>query len=302
MKIIRRKQRNRSKLLQTLFGRTQFDPKIEAAVARILAQVRSRGDDAVIEFARRFDGVDLVPNRFAVSVDEIHAAAHGVPVVVRKAIRQACRQIKDFAAQRVPRPWSYTPRRGVVLGERFAPLDRVGVYVPGGTAPLVSTVLHTVTLAAVAGVAEIVMVTPPGQNGAVNPALLYAADYAGATEIYRLGGAYAVAALAFGTQTVPKVEKIVGPGNAYVAAAKRQVYGYVALDLVAGPSEIMVIADDTADAKVVAADLLSQAEHGSGQEQSVLLTTCSTLITKVQRELEGRFMADQADVEEAADA
>ena len=173
-----------------------------------------------------------------------------------------------------------------MLGVRFAPMDRVGVYVPGGTAPLISTVLHTVTLAAVAGVEEIVVVTPPREDGSVHPAILYAARTAGATEVYRLGGVYAIGALAFGTETVRKVELIAGPGNAYVTAAKRQVYGFVAVDLVAGPSEIMVIADDKADPAHVAADMLSQAEHGSGWEQAVLVTTEGDLIESVRAELE----------------
>jgi len=272
--------------LAPLLNRTAFDVEVERDVAGILAEVRERGDEAVAEFARRFDGVDLTPAEFAVPAAEIEAATSKTPVAARKAIRTACRQIKDFAAQRSPKPWSYSPRQGVILGERFAPLDRVGVYVPGGTAPLVSTVLHTVTLAAAAGVAEIVMATPPGPDKRVHPAMLYAAQYAGATEIYRLGGVYAVGALAYGTETVRKVEKLVGPGNAYVTAAKRQVYGHVALDLVAGPSEIMIIADETADPRFVAADMLSQAEHGTGREQAVLASTAPELLEEVRAELE----------------
>ena len=270
----------------SLLARTAFDPAVERSVAEILADVRERGDAALSDYARRYDGVDLSPSEFAVSIDEIESATRHVPSKTRKAIRRAHRQVRDFSAQRVPAPWSYSPRKGVILGERFAPLSRVGVYVPGGTAPLISTVLHTVTLAAVAGVEEIVLVTPPGPDKALHPAMLYAARCAGATEMYRLGGVYAIGALAFGSETVRKVEKIVGPGNEYVTAAKRQVYGYVALDLVAGPSEIMIIADDTADARYVAADMLSQAEHGSGKEQAVLVTTCSELVTAVRDELE----------------
>jgi len=255
-------------------------------VAEILADVQTRGDVALSHYAAKFDGVDLSPEAFAVSADEIQQASSALRSCDRKAIRTACRQVKDFAAQRVPKPWSYSPRKGVILGERFSPLSRVGAYVPGGTAPLVSTVIHTVTLAAVAGVEEIVLVTPPAKDGSVHPAILYAANYAGATEVYRLGGVYAIGALAYGTESVRKVEKIVGPGNAYVTSAKRQVYGYVSLDLVAGPSEIMIIADGSADPVHIAADMLSQAEHGSGCEQAVLATTSEELIGRVGAELE----------------
>ncbi len=299
MRAIRYTDSNYEEKLQPLLQRGAFDPKIERGVRRIVTRVREQGDTAVTEFAKRYDGVDMTPAEFAVSGDEIAAATSAVPVATRKAIRAACRHVKDFAAQRVPKPWSYSPRKGVILGERFAPLNRVGVYVPGGTAPLVSTVIHTATLAAVAGVEEIVMVTPPGRDKAVHPALLYAASVTGVTEVWRLGGAYAIAALAYGTDSVPKVEKIVGPGNAYVAEAKRQVYGQVAVDLVAGPSEIMIIADDTADPACVAADMLSQAEHGSGLEQAVLVTTEPELLPTVRRELrrQSRLLTRQETVE-----
>jgi histidinol dehydrogenase len=272
--------------LRPLLDRTAFDPEIEASVAQILADVRRRGDEALCEYARTFDGAELTPEQFAVSAAEIEEATLATPASVRKAIRMACRQIKNFSSQRLPAHWSYSPRKGVVLGERFTPLSRIAAYVPGGTAPLISTVLHTVTLAAVAGVPEIVVITPPGKDGTVPPALLYAASYAGATEIYRLGGVYGVGAAAFGTATIRKVEKIVGPGNAYVTAAKRQVYGYVALDQVAGPSEIMILADESAKPAFIAADMLSQAEHGSGREQAVLVTTSAELITAVEEEIQ----------------
>lgn len=286
MQIIQYSDGNCDECLRQLFERGALEPGLERQVASILQRVRSGGDAAVTECAREFDGVALTPADFAVPAAMLETATGAVASRTRRAIRSACRQVKDFAAQRIPDPWSYSPRKGVILGERFAPLTRVGIYVPGGTAPLVSTVLHTVTLAAAAGVAEIVVTTPPGPDGCVHPALLYAAQYAGATEILRLGGVYAVAALAFGTETVPRVEKIVGPGNAYVTAAKRQVYGEVAIDLVAGPSELMIIADDTADARFVAADMLSQAEHGSGREQVVLVTTDMELLTAVRLELD----------------
>ena len=269
----------------SLVERPPFDPEIERAVAAILQDVRERGDDALRDYALKYDGATLTPDTFPVSKAEMAAAKDQVSAKFRQAIRTAHRQIKDFSSQQIPEPWSYTPRPGVVLGERFTPMSRVACYVPGGTAPLVSTVLHTVTLAAVAGVDEIIIITPPGKDGTVNPAILYAAQQAGASAVYRLGGVYGVAAMAYGTETIQKVEKIVGPGNAYVTAAKRQVYGYVSLDMVAGPSEIMVLADDTAPADFIAADMLSQIEHGSGKENAVMVTTCPALIAAVETEL-----------------
>ncbi|MDT8391910.1 MAG: histidinol dehydrogenase [Lentisphaeria bacterium] len=271
--------------IRSLIERPPVDPEIERAVEIILRDVKDRGDDALCDYALKYDGASLTPDTFLVSEEEMTAAKTQVPANIRKAIRTAHRQIKDFSSQQRPKPWSYTPRPGVVLGERFTPMSRVACYVPGGTAPLVSTVLHTVTLAAVAGVPEIVVITPPGKDGSVNPAILYAARKAGATTVCRLGGVYGVAAMAYGTRTIRKVEKIVGPGNAYVTAAKRQVYGHVSLDMVAGPSEIMVLADDTARADFIAADMLSQIEHGSGKENAVMVTTCPELIEAVGTEL-----------------
>jgi len=285
MKIIRKQDNSFSRDLEPLLNRIAFDPEIEDRVAKILAQVRLQGDQALVEFAGDIDHVELSPATFQVSQTEIDTAGEALDGETRQAIHTAWRQVRDFALEHIPSAWSYSPRDGVLTGERFAPLSRVGCYIPGGTAPLVSTVLHTVTLASAAGVAEIVVTTPVGPDGMVNPAVLHAAKMAGATEVYRLGGVYGIGALAFGTESVPRVEKIVGPGNAYVTAAKRQVYGYVALDLVAGPSEIMIIADETAEPRFIAADLLSQAEHGSGQEQAVLVTTHEVLVDQVQKQL-----------------
>lgn len=288
MQIIRHTDKDFADRIGKLIARPPFDPHIEQSVARILADVRERGDAAITDYAAKFDGVRLSPDRFQVTRAEIEAAEAGVPTSVRKAIRTALRQIRDFSSQEIPKPWSYSPRNGVILGERFSPMSRVACYVPGGTAPLVSTVLHTVALAAVAGVDDIVVITPPQADGSVNPAILFAAEKAGATTLYRLGGVYGIGALAFGTETIPKAEKIVGPGNEYVTAAKRQVYGYVSLDMVAGPSEIMVIADDTARPDFIAADMLSQIEHGSGRENAVLVTDCPRLVELVSAELDSQ--------------
>jgi histidinol dehydrogenase len=270
---------------RALTDRPAFDPVVDAAVARILETVRELGDQALVHYAKKFDGAELTPDRFRITEAELEEARQNIDPDIRKAIRKGCTQIREFSEQRVPKPWSYSPRKGVIVGERFAPLNRVAAYVPGGTAPLISTVLHTVTLASTANVEEIVVVTPPGPDGKIHPAILYAANHAGATEIYRLGGVYAVAALAYGTESIRKVEKIVGPGNAYVTSAKKQVYGEVSLDLVAGPSEIMILADESADPAFIAADMLSQIEHGSGHEQAVLTTDSKTLINGVKKSL-----------------
>jgi histidinol dehydrogenase len=288
MQVIRYGEADFAQKLAPLMDRTAFDPEIEKSVAEILHRVRSEGDSAIVEYARKFDRAELTPDQFLVTDAELVAARDELDARTKRSIRQACKQVKEFAAQRIPKPWSFSPRPGVIAGERFAPLDRIGAYIPGGTAPLISTVIHTCAIAAAAGVKEIVMVTPPGPEGKVHPAMLYAALKAGVTEIYRLGGVYGIGAMAFGTETIRKVEKIVGPGNAYVTAAKRQVYGYVALDLVAGPSEIMILADETANPAFVAADMLSQAEHGSGREQAVLVTTDGSLVDRVARQLEAQ--------------
>jgi histidinol dehydrogenase len=204
---------------------------------------------------------------------------------LRTAVAEAEKNVAAFARKSLRRSWCARNSHGAGVGEKIDPFQRVGVYIPGGTAPLVSTALMTVTLAKVAGCPEIVVCTPCGKEGAINPALLFAARAAGATEIYRVGGAQAIAAMAYGTNTIRRVQKIFGPGNAYVVAAKRLVVGYVAIDLLPGPSELLVLADDTANAKFVAADLLAQAEHGTGRERVWLATTSGKLLKTVQKEV-----------------
>ncbi len=271
--------------LQKIYSRPSYPPDIEAQVAAIIADVKKNGDVALAHFAMKFDHVKLSPKEFRISEAEIDIAEKQLATNHKRAIGVALRQIRSFAQKTRPKNWISSPRDGVILGEKFEPMTRVGVYIPGGTAPLVSTVIHTAGIASTAKVKEIVAVTPPGKDGKVHPAVLYAMKRAGVTEIYRLGGVYGIAALACGTKTIKKVEKIVGPGNAYVTAAKKLLYGNVAIDMVAGPSEIMIIADNTANPAFVAADLLSQAEHGSGLEQAVLVTTDGDLINKVEAEL-----------------
>ena len=273
------------KKLEKLYHRPSYPPEIEDSVKQILADVRKDGDAALSKYAKKFDKVDLRPDMFLLSEDEVKKDSRKVSNSWKKAIKEALANVEFFSKQRIPHPWSSSPRPGVIVGERFEPMERVGVYIPGGTAPLVSTVIHTAGLAKAAGVKEIVAVTPPGADGKVHPAVLYAMRQAGVTEVYRLGGVYGIAALAYGTESIKKVEKIVGPGNAYVTAAKKLVYGEVAIDMIAGPSEIMVIADEKCNPAFIAADMLSQAEHGSGHEQAVLLSTDKDLIDEVEKEL-----------------
>jgi histidinol dehydrogenase len=240
------------------------DEKLIGQVSTILSEVRRRGDQALIEFARRFDHAELSAQELAVSEPEIDAATNLAKPELVDALESAHSNVQAFAIRSLRSDWIWKNAQGAEVGERFDPLKRVGIYVPAGTAPLVSTAIMTLSLATAAGVREIVAVSPVGPDNAMNPGLLTALQLAGATEIYKVGGAQAVAALAFGTEIIRPVCKIFGPGNAYVTEAKRQVFGYVAVDLVPGPSEILVIADNTANARWVAADLLAQAEHGRG--------------------------------------
>ena len=264
MKVIDLRAQQASQWQSLLCRRYTPDPKLISEVSTILSQVRQRGDHALIEFARRFDGADFVPQDLTVSEPEIQTATGLVKPALFHALEAARANVWGFASRSLRADWMAENAQGAEVGERFDPLARVGIYVPAGTAPLVSTAIMTLSLAAAARVPEIVAVSPVGPDKTMNPGLLTALQLAGATEIYKIGGAQAIAALAFGTETIQPVCKIFGPGNAYVTEAKRQVFGYVAVDLVPGPSEIMIVADDTAVARWVAADLLAQAEHGRG--------------------------------------
>jgi histidinol dehydrogenase len=255
------------------------DSKVQSVTAGILAAVRKRGDAALVEFNNKFSRVNIPANKLRIGKAQI-AAAKSVSPELKKAIEFARANIAEFARKSLRQGWSMKNRQGAWVGEKFDPFQRVGCYVPGGTAPLVSTSLMTITLAKVAGVKGIVAVTPPP----VNPGLLYALDKAGATEIYQVGGAQAIAALAFGTKTIRPVNKIVGPGNAFVTEAKRQVFGFVSIDLLAGPSEVLIIADKSANAAFIAADMLAQAEHGPGY-QVYLVTDSDKVLKATQAEL-----------------
>ena len=262
-----------------------FDPVIEQRTRAILDDVRAGGDDALLKLTERFDGAKLTADQIAVTQAELMTASLEADASLRTAVAEAARNIANFAKKSRRRDWGMKNSHGAKVGEKFEPFQRVGVYIPGGTAPLVSTALMTVTLAKVAGCREIVVCTPCGRDGGINSALLFAARTAGATEIYRVGGAQAVAAMAYGTNTIRRVQKIFGPGNAYVVTAKRLLVGRVAIDLLPGPSEVLVLADETANPKFAAADLLAQAEHGSGHERVWLVTTAAKILKGVEREI-----------------
>ena len=273
-----------SAVVERFNARPAFPEEAERAASAALAEIKKRGDGAVIDLVAKFEGFrarrasDLrIPLR--------DCDGDGVDRDILRATKDAYRRVLAFSRASMRSPWSMKTPRGGKMGEFFSPMDRVGVYVPGGTAPLASTSIMTVTLARAAGVKEIVACTPAGADGKVNPVLLYALKLAGATEIYRVGGIQAIGMMAFGTKGCRKVQKIAGPGNAFVTAAKRQVYGYVAIDQVAGPSEIAVLADGSVDARWVAADLLSQAEHGSGWEKSLCVCTSMSFAEKVRGEV-----------------
>ena len=251
-------------------GSRETDEDVGRAVKDIIADVRANGDAALIQLSRRFDRVELTPETMRVSPDEIAKADRDAPEDVKQALQLAARRIESYHRRQLPKDESFTDETGATLGWRWRPLSSVGLYVPGGTASYPSSVLMNAVPAHVAGVARVVMVTP-ASGGAVNPLTLVAAKIAGVSEIYRVGGAQAFAALAHGTATISPVDKIVGPGNAYVAAAKREVFGRVGIDFIAGPSEILVVADGANDPAWIAADLLSQAEHDASS-QSILVT------------------------------
>ena len=276
------------------------DADIHRRVEEIVSGVRDKGDAALLEFTERFDRVALTPGELAVTAGEMEAAEGAVGAATMRALRYAADRIERFHRESAPRSWRMTDALGSRLGQEVRPLDRVAVYVPGGRAAYPSTVLMTAIPARVAGVKEIVLVSPPSPDKSLNPAVLAAARVAGVTEAYRIGGAQAVAALAYGTETIRRVDKIVGPGNIYVALAKSRVFGDVGIDMIAGPSEVMVVADVSADPEWVAADLLAQAEHDP-MARAVLLTPSRALIDAVAAAAERQLAAlPRREIAEAA--
>ncbi len=262
--------------------------ELSSYVSGIIAEVVKEGDKALLGFAEKFDGAVLTAKTLRVTDREWEAASAAVPAKVKRALSLAHRNVLAFAKKGLRKNWSMKNAQGAETGEVYQPFQRVGIYVPGGSAPLISTVIMTVTLAQAAGVPEIVVCTPCDRAGRVNEAMLHALKLSGATEIYKVGGAQAVAALAFGTKSIRPVDKIMGPGNRFVVEAKRQLFGAVAIDLLPGPSEVMVLADESANPAFIAADLLAQAEHGK-DSQVLLATPSAALLDAVEREVENQL-------------
>ena len=283
---------------EEIFSRISPTDNVSDAVSAIIARVATEGDSALLELTERFDKVRLAS--LEVSSEEIDEAFASVSEELLAVIREAEANVRAFHSRQVRNSFVISERDGVVIGQKVLPIERVGLYVPGGTAAYPSTVLMDAVPAKIAGCSEIVMVTPPGRDGKVAPAILAAAKVAGVTRIFKVGGAQAIAALAYGTESIPKVDKIVGPGNAFVAEAKKQVFGRVSIDMIAGPSEILVVADGASDPEFVAADLLSQAEHDRNAS-AVLVTDSMALAEAVSAELERQIpLLPRADIARAS--
>lgn len=287
MRIIELTEEARTNILENLLKRSPNSyGEFEGRVNEIIENVRANRDAAIFDYTKRFDGADINAENILVTEDEIKEAYEKVDEKLLTVIRKALVNIRKYHEKQRQYSWFDSEESGIILGQKVTALEKVGVYVPGGKAVYPSSVLMNIVPAKVAGVKTIVMTTPPGKDGKVNPATLVAAKEAGVDAIYKVGGAQAIAALAFGTESVPKVDKIVGPGNIYVALAKKAVFGFVSIDSIAGPSEIMVLTDETANPRFVAADLLSQAEHDE-MASAILVTTSRDLAEQVSKEVEG---------------
>lgn len=287
MRILELNENTRKDILSNLLKRSPNSyGEYEGRVSTIIDDIKSHRDEAVFEYTKKFDGYDLNADNIIVTEDEIKAAYEEIDAGLVEIIRKALVNIRNYHAKQKRNSWFDATPDGTILGQKITPLARVGVYVPGGKAAYPSSVLMNVVPAKVAGVDEIIMCTPPGKDGKIYCGTLVAAKEAGVDVIYKVGGAQAIAAMAYGTESVPKVDKIVGPGNIYVALAKKAVYGQVGIDSIAGPSEIMVLADESANPRFVAADLLSQAEHDE-LASAILVTTSRELAEKVSEETEG---------------
>ena len=287
MRIQKLNKDTKQNLLEDLLKRSPNSyGQYEASVQSILNEVKEKKDEAVFAFTRKFDGAEISADNILVTEAEIEEAYQEVDASLLDVIRKARNNIENFHAKQRQNSWFDSKPDGTILGQKVTPLQRVGVYVPGGKAVYPSSVLMNVMPAKVAGVDEIIMVTPPGKEGKISPNTLVAAKEAGVDKIYKVGGAQAIGALAYGTESIPKVDKIVGPGNIYAALAKKAVYGHVSIDSIAGPSEILVIADETANPRYVAADLLSQAEHDE-LASAILVTTSEELAKAVSNEVDG---------------
>lgn len=286
MRIVKLTEDTKKDILENLLKRSPNSyGEFEGRVAEIVAAVKEKGDEALFDYTARFDKVTLTKECVQVTEEEIGEAYEKVDPSLLEVIRKALVNIRSYHEKQRRNSWFDSQPDGTILGQKITPLARVGVYVPGGKAVYPSSVLMNIVPAKVAGVGRIIMTTPPGKDGKVNPSTLVAAKEAGVDVVYKVGGAQAIAALAFGTESIPKVDKIVGPGNIYVALAKKSVYGHVSIDSIAGPSEIMVLADETANPRFVAADLLSQAEHDE-MASAILVTTSEELAEQVSRQVD----------------
>ena len=290
MRILKLTKETQNNILENLLKRSPNSyGEFESRVNDIIQNVREKRDEAIFEYTLKFDGATINQDNIRVTEEEIKEAYEQVDLKLLDVIRKALVNIRDYHAKQKQYSWFDSDESGIILGQKVTPLKTVGVYVPGGKAVYPSSVLMNVIPAKVAGVSNIIMTTPCGKDGKVYPSTLVAAKEAGVDAIYKVGGAQAIAALAFGTESIPKVDKIVGPGNIYVALAKKAVFGYVSIDSIAGPSEIMVLADETANPRFVAADLLSQAEHDE-MASAILVTTSETLAEQVSVEVD-KFVA-----------
>ena len=290
-----------SKNIESLYNRNMYFRRQSTVdkVQRMIADVRLNGDTAVLKYTRRFDGVKLLPKDLRVAESEISSAFQNIKPEFVATLKLVINNVSTFYRSQIKKPCCVKSEEGVVLKEEFRPIDTVGVYIPAGTAPLVSSVYMTVIPAKIAGVKRIVIVTPPGKDGHVNPYILAVANLLNVNEVYKIGGAQAIAAMAFGTKTVPKVDKIVGPGNAYVTEAKRQLFGYVDIDMLAGPTELVIIANRYSDPNFVVADFESQVEHAGGL--SILISTSKQLIRQVKNRVQAGFVIYAKNMEEACD-
>lgn len=290
MRTLKLTQDTQKNILESLLKRSPNNyTEFEGRVNDIIANVREKRDEAIFDYTKKFDGADINASNILVTKEEIEEAYSLVDDKLLAVIRKALVNIRKYHEKQVQNSW-FTSEDGIILGQKVTALEKAGVYVPGGKAVYPSSVLMNVLPAKVAGVDQIIMCTPPGRDGKVYPSTLVAANEAGVDKIYKVGGAQAIAAMAFGTESVPKVDKIVGPGNIYVALAKKAVFGYVSIDSIAGPSEILVLADETANPRYVAADLLSQAEHDE-MASAILITTSEELAAKVSEEVD-KFTAE----------
>lgn len=291
MRIIKLEEETKKNILEDLLKRSPNSyGEFESRVTDIVNNVKAKGNQALFEYTEKFDGVKISADCIKVTEEEVKEAYEEVSEELLAIIRKALKNIESYHAKQRQQSWFDAAPMGTILGQKVTPLEKVGVYVPGGKAVYPSSVLMNIMPAKVAGVDRIIMTTPPGKDGKVCATTLVAATEAGATEVYKVGGAQAIAALAYGTESIPKVDKIVGPGNIYVALAKKAVYGHVSIDSIAGPSEILVIADETANPRFVAADLLSQAEHDE-MASAILITTSQELAEKVSAEID-KFTAE----------